>query len=96
MNGKKRIAKALALVTQLGISVLVPVLIFTGIGIWVDRRYGTVLSIPLLILGILGGARSAYILVKNEIELDRKNIPKELEIDLMADWNKQKESENER
>ncbi|MFQ9511496.1 MAG: AtpZ/AtpI family protein [Lachnospiraceae bacterium] len=96
MNGKKRIARSLALITQLGISVLVPVILSTLIGLWIDRRFGTVLTIPLLILGILGGAKSAYVLVKNEIELDRKNILKEPEIDLMADWKKQKEYENER
>lgn len=65
MNKKRReLIRCLALVSQLGITMLTPVILCVFIGIWLDKRFSTYFTLPFLILGILAGARSAYLLAK--------------------------------
>ena len=61
---KKEIIQSLALVTQLGISMLAPVILCVFAGSWLDGRYGFRTVLPLLILGILAGVRNCYLLLK--------------------------------
>lgn len=57
---KKSVFRNLAMVTQLGISVLAPIFLCIFIGYQVDSRYGMKTLVPLLILGVLAGAKSAW------------------------------------
>lgn len=61
---KKEIIQSLALVTQLGISMLAPIILCVFAGSWLDGRYGCHTVLPLLILGILAGVRNCYLLLK--------------------------------
>lgn len=68
---KKRngsVGKAFSLVTQLSLTVLTTTGLFLALGIWLDNRYGWSTTLPLLILGILGGAKGAYNLAKRLID----------------------------
>lgn len=56
------------MVTQLSLTVLVPTGLFLALGLWLDGRYGWSVTLPLLILGILGGAKGAYDLAKGMIK----------------------------
>ena len=60
MRYKKSVFRNLAMITQLGISVLVPVFLCIFIGYQVDSRYGMKTLVPLLILGVLAGEKSAW------------------------------------
>ncbi|MCI8764127.1 MAG: AtpZ/AtpI family protein [Lachnospiraceae bacterium] len=60
MKYKKSVFRNLAMVTQLGISVLAPIFLCIFIGYQVDSRYGMKTLVPLLILGVLAGAKSAW------------------------------------
>lgn len=64
MKFNKEVMQNLAMITQLGISMLAPVLLCVFIGYWLDGRYGWSTTAPLLILGILAGARNCYLLIK--------------------------------
>lgn len=64
------IARSLAMVTQLGVSMLAPVVLCAVIGNWMDERFGWSVSAILLILGIMAGARNTWILVKGVMRLD--------------------------
>ena len=64
MKKKNEIVRSLAMVTQLGISMLAPVVLCAFIGSWLDERYGWSVTAVLLILGILAGARNSWILLK--------------------------------
>lgn len=59
-----RFLKNFALISQIGISMLTAVGICLALGMWVDRHFGTNLLIWFLFLGILGGYRSAYDVIK--------------------------------
>ena len=37
------------------------------LGVWLDGRFSTYFTLPLLVLGILAGARSAYLMAKKVI-----------------------------
>lgn len=64
------IARSLAMVTQLGVSMLAPVVLCAVIGNWLDERFGWSVTAILLILGIMAGARNTWILVKGVMRLD--------------------------
>ena len=67
-RGKGSIGKAFSLVTQLSLTVLTGAGLFLALGLWLDERFGWSTTVPLLILGILGGAKGAYDLAKRLID----------------------------
>lgn len=64
MKKNKSVFTTLALVSQLGISMIVPIFLCTFIGVKLDEKYGWSTTIPLMIVGILAGGRSVYALAK--------------------------------
>lgn len=82
MHYKKSVFRSLAMVTQLGISVMTPAFLCIYAGHQIDSRFGTNWMVPLLILGIAAGARCAWILVKRVTAQERREdemIRRELE-----------------
>ena len=74
MNYKRSVYRTLTLVSQLGLSIVVPVLLCTFLGTGLEDKTGLPLFIPLVILGVLAGLRNAYILAihANEDPDDKK------------------------
>ncbi len=68
MKKKNTIVKTFSLVSQLGISVITPVVICTIIGLKLEERFAIPVTIPLIILGVLAGGRNAYVLVSQMIK----------------------------
>lgn len=64
MKNRNEIIRALAMVTQLGVSMLAPVVLCAFIGVWLDEKYNWSVTAVLLILGIMAGARNSWILLK--------------------------------
>ena len=64
MKKNNEIWRNLAMVTQLGVSMLAPIVLCAFIGCWLDEKFGWLTTIPLLILGILAGVRNTYRLLK--------------------------------
>lgn len=86
MKPKKNhdVFKALALISQLGISMIVPILLCLFIGHWLDEKLGTgFLVIIFLILGILTAYRSLYMytrpLIKGSKEKENEAFWKSLD-----------------
>lgn len=75
----KSVFKSFFLVTQLGISVMVPIALCVAIGVLIDKRFGTWWVIPLLILGFAAGIRNAAILLTNALKEDEKAKNKDTE-----------------
>jgi len=61
----------IGLITELGLSVVISILIGLFAGLWLDRRFGFngIFTIILLICGVIAGFISAYKLIK---EVDNK------------------------
>lgn len=77
MNFKKDVYRNLAMITQIGLNMLAPIVLCVFIGSWLDEKFGWCTVIPLLILGILAGCRNCYLLLQQLIPKDKK--PKEKE-----------------
>ena len=61
----KTVFQALAMVTQFGINMLVPIFICTFIGIWLDKKCGTsYIKIILFFVGALAGFRNIYLMAR--------------------------------
>ena len=69
---KKSVFRSLAMVTQLGFSVLTPVLLCVYTGYLVDSHFGTKLMVPMLILGVLAGGRCGWVMAKNTLMQEQK------------------------
>ncbi len=70
---KKSVFRSLSLVTQLGISVMVPTFLCLAVGLFIDSKFSTWFSIPLLILGMVAGVRNAYVMVKGVLNENSKD-----------------------
>lgn len=72
MRRNSLIAKCIAMITQVTISLVTPILICTYLGIWLDNKFGWNIAVFLIILGFFAGARNAYTLVKQVIRESEK------------------------
>lgn len=63
MKFNREIARNLAMITQLGISMLAPIILCAFVGYGLDEKFGWHTTLPLLILGILAGGRNTWILL---------------------------------
>lgn len=68
MGYKRSVHKTFSLISQLGISMIVPVLMCTLAGTYLEDKFSIPVTIPLIILGILAGGRNVYALVKHANE----------------------------
>lgn len=71
--------KNLVLISQISICVMVPTFFLLAIGIWIDGRFGTWFTVPLLFLGLAAGGRNAYVLAMNTIRMDEAARKKRLQ-----------------
>ena len=60
----REVLKMLALISQLALSMMVPIFLCVYLGYYIDEKFHTSFFIPLMILGILAGVRNCYILIK--------------------------------
>ena len=68
MGYKKSVFHTFALISQLGISVLVPILLCAFLGSWLEEKVSFPVFIPLVILGVCAGMRNAWILARHANE----------------------------
>lgn len=62
-----KVIKTLALLSQLGISMLVPVFLMLWLGSWMNDRFGLQIIPLFILLGIGAGLRNCYLLLKNAV-----------------------------
>ena len=74
---KKSVYQSLAVLTQFGINMLVPIFLCSFAGLYLDRRLGTAFWFVLLFfVGALAGFRNIFILAKKIYEGDQKDEDK--------------------
>lgn len=72
----------IVLISQVAIAVMVPIFLCVALGVWLDNRFGTWFTLPLLIIGVLAGGRNGYVLVMNVVSQEEKARRKKLEEDI--------------
>ena len=65
MKNRKSVFQTFSLISQLGISMIAPVILCTIAGVWLEEKFSVALTIPFIILGVLAGGRNVYALVKH-------------------------------
>jgi F0F1-type ATP synthase assembly protein I len=64
-NDRKKTFQTFALVTQLGLVMIVAIGMMTALGIWLDNKCGTkFLTVIFFFLGAAGGVQGAYRMIK--------------------------------
>lgn len=65
MNDKK-VLRGLTMITQIGISMMVPLFLCAGIGYWINGQFGIVVAFPILLcIGVGAAFRNLFILTKS-------------------------------
>ena len=73
MKYKKSAYRNFALISQLGISVIVPIGLCIFIGVLIDKKFNSNFIIPLIFLGIAAGARNAYRIAMASVKEEKKD-----------------------
>ncbi len=73
MKKKSNFLRNFALISQLSINIMVPVFLCLLFGMWLDSLFQTsFLAVLFLILGVLGGGKSAYSIAMNSLRMEKK------------------------
>lgn len=73
MKYKKSVYRNFALISQLGISVIVPIGLCIFIGVLIDKKFNSNFIIPFIFLGIAAGARNAYRIAMASVKEEKKD-----------------------
>lgn len=66
---KNNVLQSLVLVTQFGITMLVPILLCTLIGAYIGEKFSVpIITVPLFLVGAAAGFRNVYIMAKKTYE----------------------------
>lgn len=64
-GNKHRVYQSMALVTQLGLNMIVSIGLTCALGVWLDRKFGTsFITIIMFVLGVAAGGQSVYRMVQ--------------------------------
>lgn len=77
MDFKKDVIRNMAMITQLGINMLAPIVLCVFIGVWIDDTWGVNIILLMLILGIGAGCRNCYLQLKELIPKNGKEKERE-------------------
>lgn len=77
MRHRKSVMRSMMMVTQLGLSVMVPVFVCILAGSWLDRHAGTNLTFFFLVLGFLAGGLSGYRMAKATLRMNEREEQRE-------------------
>ena len=72
MKDNKSVAKSLTMISQVGISMLVPIFLCCMLGMFLEKNLGWPAFIPMFILGALAGMRNVYVLISAIYQEDDK------------------------
>ena len=81
MKYKKNVYQSIAMITQFGINMIVPILMCSRLGVYIGKKFDMmIIVIPLFIIGALAGFRNVYIMAKKifeqESDRDTKHVKK--------------------
>lgn len=72
MKDNKRVVRSFAMISQVGISMLVPIFLCSMLGLFLEDKLGWPAFIPLFILGALAGMRNVYLMIHAVYKEDEK------------------------
>ena len=70
MGYKKSVHKSLTMISQVGISMLVPIFLCCMLGLFLRNEFGIPAFLPLFFIGALAGMRNVYVMLMAIIKED--------------------------
>ena len=77
MNYKKSVYTTFAMISQVGISMLVPILLCTYAGVWLESKYDFPFTVIMIVVGVLAGVRNVIALVKRMKQITEEDADEE-------------------
>lgn len=60
-NDERKVYQSLAMITQFGLNMIVPVCMMSAVGVWLDKRLGTSwITILFFVVGAVAGGQNVY------------------------------------
>ena len=77
MKNKRSVFQAFAMIMQFSLNMIVPIVMCTLLGVWIDEKFHIpVITVPLFLMGALAGFRNIYIMAKKIYQDDSKTQKK--------------------
>ena len=72
MGYKKSVYKSFAMISQVGVAMLVPIFLCCMLGLFLEEQFGISLFLPLFFIGALAGMRNVYVMLSSIYKEDEK------------------------
>jgi predicted F0F1-ATPase subunit len=77
MNYKKSVYTTLAMISQVGISMVVPILLCTYAGVWLEEKFDFPWTVIMIVVGVLAGVRNVIAMVKRMKQITEEDADEE-------------------
>lgn len=77
MNYKKSVYTTLAMISQVGISMVVPILLCTYAGVWLEEKFDFPWTVIMIVVGVLAGVRNVIAVVKRMKQITEEDTDEE-------------------
>lgn len=77
MNYKKSVYTTFAMISQVGISMVVPILLCTYAGVWLEEKFDFPWTVIMIVVGVLTGVRNVVALVKRMKQIAEEDSDEE-------------------
>ena len=77
MNYKKSVYTTFAMISQVGISMVVPILLCTYAGVWLEEKFDSPWTVIMIVVGVLAGVRNVIAMVKRMKQITEEDADEE-------------------
>lgn len=77
MNYKKSVYTTFAMISQVGISMVVPILLCTYAGVWLEEKFDFPWTVIMIVVGVLAGVRNVIAMVKRMKQITEEDTDEE-------------------
>ena len=77
MNYKKSVYTTFSMISQVGISMIVPILLCTYAGVWLEEKFDFPWTVIMIVVGVLAGVRNVIAMVKRMKQITEEDTDEE-------------------
>ncbi len=77
MKYKKSVYTTFAMISQVGISMVVPILLCTYAGVWLEKKFSFPFTVIMIVVGVLAGVRNVVVMVKRMQQVAEEDTDEE-------------------
>ena len=77
MNYKKSVYTTFAMISQVGISMVVPILLCTYAGVWLEEKFDFPWTVIMIVVGVLAGVRNVIAMLKRMKQITEEDADEE-------------------